>query len=152
MFHVFACMTFGFQEAIKQQGGGSAAEFDGGRAASCQVETHPVVLGSNWRRERAPRGVSWPGLRAPVIFTPSFRFEMLAFKSDVSHWRKKDELTGVSVRYVFSDMISFMSIDLTNVERYVLMLSGGMLCIPKFLLSPDHHERLRAAGHFTISH
>jgi len=26
---------------------------------------------------------------------------MLAFKSDVSHWRKKDELTGVSVRYVF---------------------------------------------------
>lgn len=30
---------------------------------------------------------------------------MLAFKSDVSHWRKKDELTGVSVRYVSFDMI-----------------------------------------------
>ena len=30
---------------------------------------------------------------------------MLAFKSDVSHWRKKDELTGVSVRYVLSNMI-----------------------------------------------
>lgn len=26
-------------------------------------------------------------------------FEMLAFKSDVSHWREKKELTGVSVRY-----------------------------------------------------
>lgn len=25
---------------------------------------------------------------------------MLAFKNDVSHWRKKNELTGVSVRYV----------------------------------------------------
>jgi hypothetical protein len=25
---------------------------------------------------------------------------MLAFKSDVSHWRKKDELVGVSLRYV----------------------------------------------------
>ena len=49
---------------------------------------------------------------------------MLAFKSDVSHWRKKDELTGVSVRYVFSDMI-FTSIDLTNADRYVFMLSGA---------------------------
>lgn len=26
------------------------------------------------------------------------RFEMLAFKSDVSHWRQKKEMTGVSVR------------------------------------------------------
>jgi Cleft lip and palate transmembrane protein 1 (CLPTM1) len=37
---------------------------------------------------------------------------MLAFKSDVSHWRKKNELTGVSIRYVFfSDMGFFTSID-----------------------------------------
>ncbi len=38
----------------------------------------------------------------PMRFVSSqdLRFEMLAFKSDVSHWRKKDELTGVSVRYV----------------------------------------------------
>ena len=28
------------------------------------------------------------------------RFEMLAFKSDVSHWRSQKELVGVSVRYV----------------------------------------------------
>lgn len=28
------------------------------------------------------------------------RFEMLAFKSDVSHWRKRDELVGVSLRCV----------------------------------------------------
>lgn len=26
------------------------------------------------------------------------RFEFLAFSSDVSHWRKKQELVGVSVR------------------------------------------------------
>lgn len=26
------------------------------------------------------------------------RFEMLAFKSDVSHWREKKEMVGVSVR------------------------------------------------------
>jgi Cleft lip and palate transmembrane protein 1 (CLPTM1) len=34
------------------------------------------------------------------VFSHGLRFEMLAFKSDVSHWRKKDELTGVSIRYV----------------------------------------------------
>lgn len=27
---------------------------------------------------------------------------MLAFKSDVSHWRQKKEMVGVSVRYVLS--------------------------------------------------
>lgn len=34
------------------------------------------------------------------VFSQDLRFEMLAFKSDVSHWRTKNELTGVSVRYV----------------------------------------------------
>ena len=29
------------------------------------------------------------------------RFEFLAFSSDVSHWRQKQELVGVSVRYEF---------------------------------------------------
>ncbi len=50
---------------------------------------------------------------------------MLAFKSDVSHWRKKNELTGVSVRYVFFDMIFFTFVDLTGAERYVSVLSGA---------------------------
>jgi Cleft lip and palate transmembrane protein 1 (CLPTM1) len=36
------------------------------------------------------------------VSSHGFRFEILAFKSDVSHWRKKDELTGVSIRYVSS--------------------------------------------------
>lgn len=29
-----------------------------------------------------------------------YSFEMLAFKNDVAHWRKKNELVGVSVRTV----------------------------------------------------
>jgi hypothetical protein len=76
---------------------------------------------------------------------------MLAFKSDVSHWRKKNELTGVSVRYVFSDMNFFTSIDLINVERYAFMLSGARCAYQRFFTA-DHHERLRAASHLTISH
>jgi hypothetical protein len=50
---------------------------------------------------------------------------MLAFKSDVSHWRKKDELTGVSVRYVFSSMGFFPFIDLAITERCVSVLCGA---------------------------
>jgi hypothetical protein len=50
---------------------------------------------------------------------------MLAFKSDVSHWRTKNELTGVSVRYAFSNMGFSSSIDLTNAERCVSILSGA---------------------------
>ncbi len=78
---------------------------------------------------------------------------MLAFKSDVSHWRKKSELTGVSVRYVFSDMFFFFFtfIDLANAERYVSMLSGAR-CAYQSFFTADNHERLRAASHLTISH
>lgn len=35
-------------------------------------------------------------------------FEMLAFKSDVSHWREKKEMVGVSIRYVSGDLLSFL--------------------------------------------
>jgi cleft lip and palate transmembrane protein 1 (CLPTM1) len=42
-FQVFASMTSGFQEAIKQQGGGSAAEFD--EVKRMLVETNPWFLG-----------------------------------------------------------------------------------------------------------
>jgi len=31
-------------------------------------------------------------------------FEMLAFTADVGHWRKKEELTGVSVRTIFTNV------------------------------------------------
>ena len=55
---------------------------------------------------------------------------MLAFKSDVSHWRKKDELTGVSIRYVFSDMGFCPFIDLVIAERCVFMLSGAGRAYP----------------------
>jgi hypothetical protein len=57
---------------------------------------------------------------------------MLAFKSDVSHWRKREELTGVSIRYVFSDMNFAPSIDFTNAERYVFMLSGARCAYQSF--------------------
>lgn len=42
-FQMFASMTFGFQEAIKKQGGGSTAELD--EVKRMLVETNPWFLG-----------------------------------------------------------------------------------------------------------
>ena len=42
-FQMFASMTFGFQEAVKQKGGGSAAEID--EVKRMLVETNPWFLG-----------------------------------------------------------------------------------------------------------
>ena len=42
-FQMFASMTFGFQEAVKQQGGGSAAEID--EVKRMLIETNPWFLG-----------------------------------------------------------------------------------------------------------
>lgn len=44
-----------------------------------------------------------------------YRFEMLAFKSDVSHWKNKKEMVGVSVRYVI--IVAFS--DVPEVDRVV---------------------------------
>ena len=42
-FQMFASLTFGFQEAIKKQGSGSASEFD--EVKRMLVETNPWFLG-----------------------------------------------------------------------------------------------------------
>ena len=52
------------------------------------------------------------------VCSQELRFEMLAFKSDVSHWRKKDELTGVSLRYVSLAWIPFTTVNSNHVERW----------------------------------
>lgn len=78
-FQMFASMTHGFDEAAKQQGASAGAELD--EIKRMLLETNPWFL----------------ALTATVSILHVV-FEMLAFKSDVSHWRHKKELTGVSVR------------------------------------------------------
>ncbi|EPT03616.1 hypothetical protein FOMPIDRAFT_1141780 [Fomitopsis schrenkii] len=79
-FQIFASMTQGFDDAAKQ-GGASGAELD--EIKRMLVETNPWFL----------------GLTA-LVSVLHMVFEMLAFSSDVSHWRQKQELVGVSVRSV----------------------------------------------------
>jgi hypothetical protein len=111
-FQMFASMTFGFQEAAKQQGGGSAAEFD--EVKRMLVETNPWFLGLTG-----------------VVSVLHVVFEMLAFKSDVSHWRKKDELTGVSIRTIVTNVfvqlvILLYLIDNNTDTSWMILMGSGM--------------------------
>lgn len=101
-FTIFAALTQSFAEAAKQQGSTSTAELD--EVKRMLVETNPYFLGLT-----ALVSV----LHVVCVFSSSGtasatgtdatmnRFEFLAFSSDVSHWRQKRELVGVSVRCVF---------------------------------------------------
>ncbi|KAI0254718.1 cleft lip and palate associated transmembrane protein [Lactifluus subvellereus] len=111
-FQLFASMTFGFQEAIEKKGGGSAAEID--EVKRMLVETNPWFL--------ALTG---------VVSVLHVVFEMLAFKSDVSHWRKKDELTGVSIRYIITNIfvqlvVLLYLIDNNTDTSWMILMGSGM--------------------------
>ncbi|KAH9977754.1 cleft lip and palate associated transmembrane protein [Lactifluus volemus] len=111
-FQAFASMTFGFQEATKQQGGGSAAEID--EVKRMLVETNPWFL--------ALTG---------VVSVLHVVFEMLAFKSDVSHWRKTDVLTGVSIRTIITNVfvqlvILLYLIDNNTDTSWMILMGSGM--------------------------
>ena len=47
------------------------------------------------------------------------RFEFLAFSSDVSHWRQKQELVGVSVRYEFHPLVDLQRLITSSLELFV---------------------------------
>ncbi|KAJ6458642.1 cleft lip and palate associated transmembrane protein [Mycena vitilis] len=85
-FQIFASMTQGFKDAATKQGSGAGAELD--EVKRMLLETNPYFL----------------GLTALVSLLHVL-FEMLAFKSDVSHWRQKKEMVGVSVRTIVTNVI-----------------------------------------------
>ncbi|KAJ3841416.1 cleft lip and palate associated transmembrane protein [Lentinula raphanica] len=84
-FQIFASMTHGFNEAAKQQGAGASAELD--EIKRMLIETNPWFLGLTG-----------------LVSVLHMLFEMLAFKSDVSHWRQKKEMVGVSVRLIITNV------------------------------------------------
>ncbi|KAF9534114.1 cleft lip and palate associated transmembrane protein [Crepidotus variabilis] len=111
-FQIFASMTHGFNEAQKQQGQGSSAEFD--EIKRMLLETNPWFL----------------GLTALVSLLHVV-FEMLAFKSDVSHWREKKEMTGVSVRTIVTNVfvqtvILLYLIDNNDSTSWMILMGSGM--------------------------
>ena len=69
----------------------------------------------------------------------------------MSHWRQKQELVGVSVRY--ATLPSFSPSSLTDVFRRTvrLVLENNMQeCIADMLTSTDRYQRLRANHNPTL--
>ncbi|GJE84973.1 cleft lip and palate associated transmembrane protein [Phanerochaete sordida] len=111
-FQIFATMTASFAEAAKQQGASSGAELD--EIKRMLVETNPYFL----------------GLTALVSLLHVL-FEFLAFSSDVAHWRKKEELTGVSVRYIVTNVvvqiiILLYLIDNNEQTSWMILMGSGI--------------------------
>ncbi|EIM85601.1 cleft lip and palate associated transmembrane protein [Stereum hirsutum FP-91666 SS1] len=110
-FQMFSSMTVGFNEAAKQQGG-TGGELD--ELKRILLETNPYYLGLTL-----------------AVSLLHMLFEMLAFSSDVSHWRKKDELTGVSVRYIVTNVfvqivVLLYLLDNQQQTSWMILMTSGM--------------------------
>ncbi|KAI0824729.1 cleft lip and palate transmembrane 1 [Trametes gibbosa] len=111
-FTIFAALTQSFAEAAKQQGAGAGAELD--EVKRMLVETNPYFL-------------------ALTAFVSVLHvvFEFLAFSSDVSHWRHKQELVGVSVRYIVTNVfvqivILLYLIDNNEQTSWMILMGSGI--------------------------
>ncbi|KAF9057869.1 cleft lip and palate transmembrane 1 [Panaeolus papilionaceus] len=111
-FQIFASMTHGFNEAAKQQGASAGAELD---------EVKRMLLETN----------SYFLMLTGIVSVLHVVFEMLAFKSDVSHWREKKEMTGVSVRTIVTNVfvqlvILLYLIDNNENTSWMILMGSGM--------------------------
>ncbi|KAG6891698.1 hypothetical protein C0992_010101 [Termitomyces sp. T32_za158] len=104
-FQMFASLTSGFKEAVKQQGAGAGAEFD--ELKRMLIETNPWFL-------------ALTGLVSILHVV----FEMLAFSSDVSHWRQKKEMivTNVFVQIV----VLLYLIDNNDNTSWMILFGSGI--------------------------
>lgn len=111
-FQIFASMTAGFNEAAKQQGTGASSELD--EVKRMLIETNPWFLGLTG-----------------VVSLLHVVFEMLAFKSDVSHWRQKKEMTGVSIRTIITNVfvqivVLLYLIDNNDNTSWMILMGSGV--------------------------
>lgn len=84
-FQMFASLGQGFEAAAASQGGGTGAEMD--EVKRMLTETSPWLL-----------------ITTALVTVLHMVFEMLAFSSDVKHWRKKDkDLVGVSLNTILTN-------------------------------------------------
>ncbi|KAI0346771.1 cleft lip and palate associated transmembrane protein [Trametopsis cervina] len=111
-FTVFASLTASFAEAAKQQGSAGSAEMD--EIKRMLVETNPYFLAIT-----------------ALVSILHVLFEFLAFSSDVSHWRKKEELVGVSVRTIVTNVVVQLIILLYLIDNneqtsWMILMGSGV--------------------------
>ncbi|KAB5592385.1 Cleft lip and palate transmembrane protein [Ceratobasidium theobromae] len=104
-FTIYASMT----DSFEKQPASSAAEID--EVKRMLTETNPVLL-----------------ITTIVVSMLHGLFEILAFKNDISHWRGKKEMVGVSVRTIVTNVVVQLIILLylidNNAETSYMILMG----------------------------
>ncbi|KIO22060.1 hypothetical protein M407DRAFT_28405 [Tulasnella calospora MUT 4182] len=85
-FNAFASFSQGFDEAANKGGGAASADLD---------EIKRMLIETN----------VWLLITTAAVSVLHMLFEMLAFSSDIAHWRKRDELVGVSVRTIILNVV-----------------------------------------------
>lgn len=115
-FGIMASMDEGMKETARKAargettpGGGDGSELE--LIKETLLDTNPWLLGTT-----------------AVVSMLHMIFEMLAFKSDVGHWRKKKDNVGVSVRTILSNVVMQSIIFLyllDNNENTSWMILGG---------------------------
>ncbi|KNZ49282.1 hypothetical protein VP01_510g19 [Puccinia sorghi] len=111
-FQLFASMTVAFDQQASKSGG--AAE------VYCLDEIKRMFI------ETAP----WLLITTFLVSALHAIFEFLAFSSDVSHWRNKKELVGVSLRTILSNIfvqvvVLLYLLDNSEGTSWIILLSSG---------------------------
>lgn len=108
-FQLFASMTVAFDQQAKK--GGGAAELD--EIKRMFIETAPWLLITTF-----------------IVSALHAIFEFLAFSSDVSHWRNKKELVGVSIRTILTNIfvqvvVLLYLLDNSEGTSWIVLLGQG---------------------------
>lgn len=143
-FSIMASMDEGMKETARKAargettpGGGDGSEFE--LIKTTLLDTNPWLLGTT-----------------AIVSIFHMIFEMLAFKSDVGHWRKKTDNVGVSVRTILSNVVMQTIIFLylmdnnENTSWMILFGQGIGIAIEAWKITKTVNVRMRepAQGSF----
>ncbi|KAG9297904.1 hypothetical protein G9A89_002612 [Geosiphon pyriformis] len=108
-FQLYAQMQESFRTQAEVMGGNAHSEFD--EIKRMLLETNPFLLGITF-----------------VVSILHSLFEFLAFKNDISDWKNKKELTGISIRTIFMNiffqLIIFLYLFDNNEDTSWMILIG----------------------------
>ena len=139
-FSVMATMDEGMKETARKAaagetvaGGGDGSEFE--LIKETLLDSNPYLLGTT-----------------VIVSIFHMIFEMLAFKSDVGHWRKKKDNVGVSVRTILSNVVMQTIIFLylmdnnENTSWMILFGQGVGIAIEAWKITKTVDVRIREPG------
>ena len=146
-FGIMASMDEGMKETARKAAAGESTGPGGGDGSELEMiketllDTNPWLLGTT-----------------AVVSVLHMIFEMLAFKSDVSHWRSKKDNVGVSVRSILSNVVMQAIIFLylmdnnENTSWMILFGQGMGIAIEAWKITKAVNVRVREPAPGTFAH